>query len=187
MNYPPQQSNQGPQENQGIAGQNWDTAGSVTPLPQPSGPQKPRKSSKRHTLLYALGMTGVLMIVLVSGTLGLVIDPQFFQFLTPTTVQKAVTPTLMPSPTPTPTPFDPNIGAVLPTHRVVAFYGFPTRNHPGQPMNSARPCWSICRTQGAAYQQLDPAHPVQLGIDLVASVARWLSWAGGLLQPPRGP
>jgi hypothetical protein len=26
------------------------------------------------------------------------------------------------------------------------------------------------RNQGAAYQQLDPAHPVQLGIDLVASV-----------------
>ncbi len=170
MNYPPQQSNQGPQENQGIAGQNWDTAGSVTPLPQPSGPQKPRKSSERHTLLYALGMTGVLMIVLVSGTLGLVIDPQFFQFLTPTTVQKAVTPTLMPSPNPTPTPFDPNIGAVLPTHRVVAFYGLPYAEPTGPAYELSQAMLEHLQDQGAAYQQLDPAHPVQPGIDLVVSV-----------------
>ncbi len=33
------------------------------------------------------------------------------------------TPTM--TPTPTPKPFDPNVGAVLPTHRVVAFYAIP--------------------------------------------------------------
>jgi hypothetical protein len=113
-------------------------------------------------------MTSVLAIVLLSGTLGLVVDPQFFQFLTPTTVQATLTPTLIPSPTPR--PFDPNVGAVLPTHRVVAFYGVPFAEPTGPAFELNQSMLEHLQNQGAAYQRLDPAHPVQLGIDLVVSV-----------------
>jgi hypothetical protein len=66
--------------------------------------------------------------------------------------------------------FDPARDAVLPHHRVVAFYAVPGAAATG-------PAWTLdaamldrLRAQGAEYERLDPAHPVALGIDLVASV-----------------
>ena len=41
------------------------------------------------------------------------------------------------------------------------------------------------KAQGAAYQKLDPAHPVALGIDLVVSVPDRFKGKDGTLQPPR--
>ena len=79
-----------------------------------------------------------------------------------------VTPT--PTFTPTPIPFDPSVGAVLPTHRVVAFYGIPGAEPTGPAYQLDDAMLNQLQQQGAAYQQLDPAHPVQLGIDLVVSV-----------------
>jgi hypothetical protein len=76
----------------------------------------------------------------------------------------------VPTPTLTPTPFDPNVGAVLPTHRVVAFYAIPNAEATGPAYELTPDMLNDLKAQGAAYQQLDPAHPVQLGIDLVASV-----------------
>jgi hypothetical protein len=79
----------------------------------------------------------------------------------------AATSLSLPIPTPT---FDPNQGAVLPTHRVVAFYAVPYAEPTGPAYEPTDAMLAALRKQGAAYQQLDPAHPVQLGIDLVVSV-----------------
>src|SRR5437667_2384372 len=75
-----------------------------------------------------------------------------------------------PTPSPMPVPFDPNVGAVLPQHRVVAFYAVPGAQATGPAYLLSSAMLSSLRAQGAAYQKLDPQHPVQLGIDLVASV-----------------
>lgn len=72
--------------------------------------------------------------------------------------------------TPTPRAFDPNVGAVLPTHRIVAYYGIPNAEPTGPAYQLDASMLEKLRAQGAAYQQLDPAHPVQLAIDLVANV-----------------
>ncbi|HLW02055.1 MAG TPA: hypothetical protein VKT82_25605 [Ktedonobacterales bacterium] len=168
MNYPPQQSHQGLPENPGIAGQNGEPPGYGVPQPPPRKPHKPRISAKRRSLYFASAMTVLLLVVLLSSLLAVIVDPQTFQFLTSTSVQRTLPPTLMPSPTPT--PFDPNVGAVLPTHRVVAFYGVPFAEPTGPAYELNSSMLEHLQNQGAAYQQLDPTHPVQLGIDLVVSV-----------------
>src|SRR5579883_2687001 len=71
---------------------------------------------------------------------------------------------------PTPTPFDPNVGAVLPTHRVVAFYAIPNAEVTGPAYHLTTGMLADLQAQAAAYEQIDPAHPVQPGIDLVVSI-----------------
>ncbi len=80
------------------------------------------------------------------------------------------TPTPTIPPTPTPTPFDPNVGAILPTHRVVAFYAVPGAEPTGPAYALSEDMYNQLTQQSSAYQTLDPAHPVQSGIDLVVSV-----------------
>jgi hypothetical protein len=80
------------------------------------------------------------------------------------------TPAPTPTPTPTPIPFNPSVGAVLPTHRVVAYYGIPGAEATGPAYQINSTMLNQLKAQGAAYQKLDPAHPVDLGIDLVVSV-----------------
>jgi hypothetical protein len=70
------------------------------------------------------------------------------------------------SPTPTPT-FDPDQGAVLPTHRIIAFYAVPYAEPTGPAYEPTDSMLDALKQQGAAYEQIDPAHPVQLGIDLL--------------------
>jgi hypothetical protein len=72
--------------------------------------------------------------------------------------------------TPQPAPFDPSVGAVLPNHRVVAFYAIPGAAPTGPAYQITDGMLKQLQQQGAAYQQIDPAHPVDLGIDLVVSV-----------------
>lgn len=67
-------------------------------------------------------------------------------------------------------PFSPDDGAVLPTHRIVAFYGVPGAEPTGPAYQLGSDMLDRLREQGAAYERLDPAHPVVLGIDLVVSV-----------------
>lgn len=67
-------------------------------------------------------------------------------------------------------PFNPDLGAILPTHRVVAFYAIPNAEVTGPAYELTSGMLVHLQKQGAAYQRLDPTHPVQLGIDLVASV-----------------
>jgi hypothetical protein len=71
---------------------------------------------------------------------------------------------------PTPVPFDPNVGAILPTHRVVAYYAVPGASATGPAYVPSTAMLKRLKAQGAVYQKLDPAHPVALGIDLVVSV-----------------
>jgi len=84
------------------------------------------------------------------------------------TTSAVATPTL--TPTPTTPPFDPNVGAILPDHRIVAFYAVPGAAVTGPAYVLSASMLARLRTQGAAYEALDPEHPVQLGIDLVVSV-----------------
>ena len=74
------------------------------------------------------------------------------------------------APKPTPVAFDPNVGAILPTHRVVAYYAVPGAPATGPAYVPSTAMLKRLKAQGAAYQKLDPAHPVVLGIDLVVSV-----------------
>jgi len=66
--------------------------------------------------------------------------------------------------------FDADAGAVLPRHRVVAFYAVPNATATGPAHTPTAAMLVKLRAQGAAYAVLDPAHPVKLGIDLVVSV-----------------
>ncbi|GCE22302.1 hypothetical protein KDK_61020 [Dictyobacter kobayashii] len=53
-----------------------------------------------------------------------------------TSITLASKPTPIPTPTPTPTPvFNPNLNAVLPTHRIVAFYAVPGPTQQGLPIS----------------------------------------------------
>ncbi|HEY3992888.1 MAG TPA: hypothetical protein VGM01_08420 [Ktedonobacteraceae bacterium] len=66
--------------------------------------------------------------------------------------------------------FNPDLGAILPTHRIVAFYAIPNAPTTGPAYELTPSMLASLRTQAEAYQRLDPAHPVQPGIDLVASI-----------------
>ena len=59
---------------------------------------------------------------------------------------------------------------MLPTHRIVAFYAVPYAEPTGPAYEPTDSMLAALKKQGAAYEQIDPAHPVQLGIDLVVSV-----------------
>jgi hypothetical protein len=76
-----------------------------------------------------------------------------------------------PAPLPTPTPtFDPTVGEVLPSHRVVAFYAVPGAEPTGPAYELSDGMLNRLKQQGAEYETIDPSHPVQLAIDLVVSV-----------------
>lgn len=126
--------------------------------------QQERRRTPGRALLTLFLTAGVLL----TAALFAVFYPLFAQSLAAHR-QPSYRPRLF-TPTPTPTPFDPAIGAVLPAHRVVAFYAIPNAQATGPAYELTPSMLSHLRAQGAAYQQLDPAHPVQLGIDLVASV-----------------
>jgi hypothetical protein len=71
---------------------------------------------------------------------------------------------------PTPVAFDPDSGAILPDHRIVAYYAVPNAPATGPAYRPTTAMLTRLRSQGAAYEKLDPTHPVKLGIDLVVSV-----------------
>lgn len=141
------------------------------PTPPQSTPlrQHPRRAPRRPDRQFALlFLLNVSLILIVSA---FVIVPELRMHSvtalpTPTTRAAA---TSWPIPTPTP-PFDPSLGAVLPTHRVVAFYAVPYAEPTGPAYESSDAMLAALVQQGAAYGLLDPEHPVQLGIDLVVSV-----------------
>jgi hypothetical protein len=131
--------------------------------------QQPRQvSRKSRRLLAIVFLLSMSLIITVSAT---IIVPAL------KTRPAAPIPTQTPqvvataTPTPIPTPiFDPSLGAVLPTHRVVAFYAVPYAEPTGPAYEPTDTMLAALRRQGATYAQLDPEHPVQLGIDLVVSV-----------------
>lgn len=126
---------------------------------------KARKYLRKPSLPVTL-LIGLLLI----GTLAAIFYPIFVQSQISHQQKQTHQSLPGPKPAPTPTPFDPNIGAVLPTHRIVAFYGIPNAEATGPAYQLNSSMLEHLQTQGAAYQELDPTHPVQLGIDLVASI-----------------
>jgi len=136
------------------------------PVQKTVAPQKP----PRRRILLPLSF--LLAVLLLAGVLIVIFYPILARTLA--SYQRISTFRVpareRPGPGPTPTPFDPNLGAVLPAHRVVAFYAIPDAEAtgPAYELNSAM--LQRLRAQGLEYQRLDPAHPVQPGIDLVASV-----------------
>ncbi|MBE3560396.1 MAG: hypothetical protein IMW89_14400 [Ktedonobacteraceae bacterium] len=141
---------------------------SVSPASQRAGPFSSRRGRIQLILLSGVGLLIVLMgIAVVASLSGYPALVSLLSAPSPTPRATARPPT--PTPTPTPT-FDPAQGAVLPTHRIVAFYGVPGAEPTGPAYVINDAMFSRLKQQGAAYEQLDPAHPVQLGIDLVVSV-----------------
>lgn len=130
-------------------------------------PQKPRRVSRnprrRLAIVFLLSMS---LIIIVSATI--IVSALKIHSMAPIPTP---TPRAVATSTPTPTPvFDPSQGAVLPTHRVVAFYAVPYAEPTGPAYEPTDTMLAALKHQGAAYEQLDPEHPVQLGIDLVVSV-----------------
>jgi hypothetical protein len=140
--------------------------------PEMSPLEKQRQQFKRHWGA-AFTICGTLCLIVVMSVLvlhpvmlsTLLIHPLSANDATP---KPKPTPTL--APTPTPKPFDPNVGAVLPSHRVVAFYAVPGAEATGPAYELSTSMLTRLKEQGAAYEKLDPKHPVDLGIDLVSSV-----------------
>ena len=127
--------------------------------------QQPLQVSRRRRQLVFVFLISMVIIVIVST---IIVAPKLnigsAEQISPL-VGRAVAST----PTPTPT-FDPDQGAVLPTHRIVAFYAVPYAEPTGPAYEPTDSMLAALKQQGDAYEQLDPEHPVQLGIDLVVSV-----------------
>jgi hypothetical protein len=129
-------------------------------------PQKPANRAQRIPIIFMLVITCVTVLSITAlRTLVFVFHPAHAyssaQAMSQLEHAFPVAPTR---------PFDPNVGAVLPTHRVVAFYAIPNAEATGPAYTLTSSMLRQLKKQGAAYQQVDPAHPVQLGIDLVVSI-----------------
>ena len=131
-------------------------------------PQKPRRVSRHPRTLLAIVYLLSISVIIVSATT-LVSALKTRSVVPMPTLTPRVVATSTPTPIPTPV-FDPSLGAVLPTHRVVAFYAVPYAEPTGPAYELSDTMLAALRQQGAAYELLDPEHPVQLGIDLVVSV-----------------
>lgn len=134
--------------------------------------QKLEALRERHKKIDTLSLlvTSLLVSVLLVSTLLVVLYPLLVRSLIAHRQIPAGRVLKMPTPRPTPIPFNPDVGAVLPAHRVVAFYAIPNAEATGPAYVLTSSMLAALRSQGAVYQRLDPAHPVQLGIDLVASI-----------------
>jgi hypothetical protein len=75
--------------------------------------------------------------------------------------------------TPSAAPFDVSVGAVLPSHRIVAAYGIVNGGEPNGAASTIAMLTDFLpqlQDLGNQYAALDPTHPVQLAIDLVVNV-----------------
>ncbi len=128
----------------------------IVSSPQSRTP-KPRRLHRQMMIVPA-----VLALVLIVSITGYAMNDDAEK--TPASAPMS-TPTASPSPR-----FDPDAGAALPKHRVVAFYAVPGAAVTGPAHELTDAMLARLRQQAAVYQQLDPAHPVLAGIDLVVSV-----------------
>lgn len=131
-----------------------------------TAPQKPANREQRIPIIFMLVITSITVLSIATlRTLVFLFDPPHTSFSTQALSQLEHGFPIAPI-----KPFDPNEGAVLPTHRVVAFYAIPNAEATGPAYQLSSAMLKQLQTQGTAYQQVDPAHPVQLGIDLVTSI-----------------
>lgn len=141
------------------------------PLPQ----SRPQHNSRLHLLNKNFGLVPSLLTIfsclLIVVNVGTMLFPSAFHTKGARTKPSALRPTATATPSPTPTPtFDPTLGAVLPSHRIIAYYAVPGAEATGPAYEPDDAMLKQLKAQGAAYEKIDPAHPVQLGIDLVVSV-----------------
>ncbi len=88
---------------------------------------------------------------------------------TVTTAAEMATSTVEPTPT---QPVD-MTGALLPTHRILSYYGHPNSSAMGiLGEYSKEEAHSLLEQQAADYEAADPAHPVVLAFELIATVAQ---------------
>jgi len=128
--------------------------------------QQPRQVSRRRRWQLVFVFLLSLVIIVIVST---VIVAPILNIGSAAPISSLVGRAVESSPAPTPT-FDPDQGAVLPTHRIVAYYAVPYAEPTGPAYEPIDSMLAELKQQGAAYEQIDPAHPVQLGIDLVVSV-----------------
>ncbi len=133
-------------------------------------PQKntPRRQFRRDRLTLVIGVFILALVLISAGVFRLVSTFTGTVGVSPSPVPvHRATPTPLPTPTPT---FDPTVGEVLPSHRVVAFYAVPGAEPTGPAYELTDDMLNHLKEQGGEYEKLDPSHPVQLAIDLVVSV-----------------
>src|SRR5258708_2019283 len=135
-----------------------------SPLLAKGKPQGPRRSQWKVVLALFILLCSII-IICVS-----LIGPYLGKALLVTTSSTEIVPTPTPTFTSPPPPFDPSVGAVLPTHRIIAFYAVPGAEPTGPAYILNETMFNHLKAQGNAYLQLDPTHPIDLGIDLVVSV-----------------
>jgi len=148
-------------------------AESTIPSP-PSVPSRPRR--KRKALL--LGVLTALVAVGVAAANWLPDGPAKPAALVGSS-GKPIAGKSVPATANVPAVFDPSVGAILPNHRVVAFYAVPNAAATGPAYKLTSSMLTRLKAQGAVYQRLDPAHLVDLGIDLVVSVPDRFKGADG--------
>lgn len=138
----------------------------------PPGQRKKSPHRRRRTMITVILMCVLIVAVSIFAAPLLSRSNNLYSSMFALKQDSKPVPTRVPTPTPSPTPipFNPSVGAVLPDHRVVAFYAVPNAEPTGPAYILNSQMLSDLQTQGAAYEKLDPAHPVQLGIDLVVSV-----------------
>lgn len=67
-------------------------------------------------------------------------------------------------------PFDPNVGAPLPDHRIVALYGIPGAPPSGPAATLGTPLLDDLAALGKKFTAADASHPVMLGLDVVVQI-----------------
>jgi hypothetical protein len=139
-------------------------------LPPGRNRQKPPRRNRWTTIMLITICVLLVMISIVAIPFFNSHQGIYASLLGDAALTTAATQTPRPSPTPTPRPFDPSLGAPLPTHRIVAFYAVPNAEPTGPAYVLNTQMLNDLQAQGKAYEQLDPKHPVLLGIDLVVSV-----------------
>ncbi|GGM56254.1 hypothetical protein ACFFX1_07705 [Dactylosporangium sucinum] len=111
-------------------------------------------------------------MIAVPLALGIVLIVALAQYVTQTGKHRDPSPQATPTAVPERAKpvFSPDDGAALPTNRIVAFYAVPGAAVTGPAYEISPAMLARLRSQAAEYQQLDPAHPVVAGVDLVVSV-----------------
>ncbi len=136
--------------------------------PLPAAGNSPRRKLRWERVALVAGIF-ILLVVLIGASVAAFVSN--FRSKAATSLSSTHTHHVVSIPMPTPVPtFDPTVGAVLPTHRVVAFYAVPDAEPTGPAYQLSNDMLNHLKQQGSAYEKLDPSHPVQLAIDLVVSV-----------------
>lgn len=131
---------------------------------------KPISATSRQRMGRAVVITAAASFVIMAGLAAIVVISSVF--IVPPQASIAL-PTPTPKPTAPPAPFNPSANAPLPTDRIILDYGIAFSGNDFNGPASLHPFTFLPNLQqvGAAWAAADPAHPVQLGMDVVVNVA----------------